>query len=86
MTAETPKEGDLRLWYIPQVGVGVPAYTQPIPDLKTGQAILDAIYQVALFELEHHVKPDYANMGGISRYEEDGDGGFGWFDVDDEDD
>ncbi|QSL99815.1 hypothetical protein SEA_ODAY_71 [Gordonia phage ODay] len=79
---ETPQPGDLKIWYIHQVP-GKP-YSQAVPDIATGQAILDAVYQVALFGLEHRWWPDFANMGGISRYEKYDDGDEGWFDLDDE--
>ncbi|UXE05024.1 hypothetical protein SEA_LTON_51 [Gordonia phage Lton] len=77
----SPKVGDLKIWYIHQVP-GKP-YEQTVPDIATGQAILDAVYQVALFGLEHRWWPDFANMGGISRFEDLGDE-VAWCDVDDD--
>ena len=73
--------GDLRIWYIPQVPMKV--FEASVPDLKTGKLVLDIIYELALFEFENKVKPDYANMGGIVRYE-DVDGEMEWVDVDEE--
>lgn len=67
-----PTPGDLRIWYIPQVPMK--AFERDVPDFKTGQLLLDTIYELALFEYENKVKPDYCNAGGISRWEEDGEG------------
>lgn len=76
-----PNVGDLKVWYVPQVPM--PAFEVYVPDMKTAALILDTLGLFSDFELEHKVKPDYCDAGGIVRYEEDGDG-FGWFDVDDE--
>lgn len=75
-------EGDVKIWYVPQVPMD--AFEMQVPDVQTGWIVLEAIYRVALFELEHNVKPDFANTGGIARYEQDGAGGFDWFDVEEE--
>ena len=73
--------GDLRIWYIPQVPMKV--FEASVPDLKPGKLVPDIISELALFEFENKVKPDYANMGGIVRYE-DVDGEMEWVDVDEE--
>lgn len=74
-------EGDLKVWYVPQVPM--PAFEAAVPDLATAKAVSDALSAFSLFEYENRVKPDYADAGGVARYEPDGDGGFDWFDVDD---
>lgn len=60
-----------KIWYIHQVP-GKP-FECEVPDAKTGQLILDTIYDLALFQFENHMIPDYANSGGIVFLDEDGD-------------
>ena len=76
------KAGDLRIWYVPQVPMN--GYYEKVDSVAEGFRILDTIYKVALFEFENRVKPDYANAGGVARFEDDGDGGLDWFDVDEQ--
>ena len=79
-----PTEGDIQIWYIPQLPGK--AYTVNVPsrDLGEAQRILDAIIGLSIFEFENKVKPDYSDAAGITRWETDGDGGFNWFEVDEE--
>lgn len=78
---ETAKTGDLRVWWIPQIPMK--PFFVDIESLKEGVKLLDVLAQYDAFQFEHNIKPDYANAGGISRYEEDGEPDtFGWFDVD----
>lgn len=79
---QTAQLGDLEVWYIPQVPMK--AFKYPVPSIAVGKTVLDALEMFSLFEYENRIKPDYADAGGIIRYEEDGDGGFDWFDVEDE--
>lgn len=81
-TEVAPKQGDLQVWWIPQVPM--PAFHVKVPDVATGVLLLDALAAYDMFQLEHNVKPDFCNAGGLQRYEQDGEGGFDWFDVDDE--
>lgn len=78
-----PNPGDLRIWYIPQVPMK--AFYRDISSLEEGRNLLNTIYDVALFEYYNKVKPDYSNAGGIERWEEDGEGGYAWSEVDDDD-
>lgn len=77
----TPTEGDIRVWYIPQLPME--PYIVPVPsrDLAEAIRIQDAIVGLSIFEFEHNVKPDYSDATGIERYETNGDGGFDWYDV-----
>lgn len=84
-------EGDLLVVYIPQVpmkpyevyvtrrsGSSDSAY------LERAAEILDAVVGLSIFEFENNIKPDYSDYAAILRYESDGDGGFDWCDVDEE--
>lgn len=81
-TEVAPTVGDLQVWWIPQVPM--PAFHVRVPDLKTAALLVEVLGDYDAFQLEHNVKPDYCNAGGVQRYEDDGEGGFDWFDVDDE--
>jgi hypothetical protein len=71
--------GDLKVWYVPQIPME--GFEVAVPDLRTAKLVLDALCAFSLFEFENRVKPDYADTGGVVRYEE-GDDGPEWFDVD----
>lgn len=82
-----PTEGDLRVWYIPQVPMR--PYIVDIPRrerasdkayLEGAAFVLDAIVGLSIFELENRVKPDYCDATGIERFE-DGE----WCEVEEED-
>lgn len=68
-----------KIWYNHQVPG--PGYEQEVPNPEIGQAILDAIYQVALYQFTNRMIPDYANAGGIVYLDEDGE----WVDYHPED-
>lgn len=81
MDMKEPQEGDLRVWWIPQIPGK--SFTVAIPDLKTGLLLTEVLADYDLFQLENNIKPDYSNAGGIQQFEiiEDGEPG-DWFDVD----
>jgi len=62
------KEGDLKVWWIPQVPME--AFEVPVKDVEQAKILLDVLAKYDLFQLKHHVKPDYANTGGLSVYED----------------
>lgn len=81
-----PTEGDLRVFYIPQVPMA--GYTVDIPRrvgaedaayLEQATFVLDTIIGLSIFEFDNNIKPDYSDYAAILRYE-DGD----WNDVDEE--
>lgn len=78
-TAAEFKPTKFKIWYTHQVPG--PAYEQEVDTPELGQAILDAIYQVALYQFNNRMIPDYCNTGGVSYLDEDGD----WTDYDAED-
>lgn len=80
-----PKPGNIRVWYIPQIGAGLKAFEVIAPDYATAKLIDQTLAKFSLYEYENRVKPDYADVGGISRWESDGEGGFAWYDMDEDD-
>lgn len=72
-----PIEGDLRVWYIPQVPmrpyvVHVPRRNGASDEdyLREAAFVLDSITGLSSFEFANDVKPDYADAGGIERFED----------------
>lgn len=53
-----------RVWWIPQIPM--PPFLYDVPSLEAGVMLCDALAKYDLFQLEYHVKPDYANVGGMS--------------------
>lgn len=77
-----PKPGDLRVWWIPQLGMrGNPFYWY-VKSPEEGKLLMDALAQYDLYQLHNRIKPDYANVGGLEIYDADtdGDGTSGWMD------
>ncbi len=71
-------EKDLRVYWIPQIPMK-PFY-YPADSIKDAKRTLELLAQYDLFQMEHNVKPDYANVGGLEVFE-DGE----WIDWYDED-
>lgn len=90
MSTETHPVGTLKVWYVPQVPMQ--PYERILPhhdgdeekELALAAILLDTIISFSSFEFENRVKPDYSDMGGIERWEGDGEGGRDWYEVEDE--
>lgn len=78
-----PKLNDLRVWWNPQIGQ-CKAFHVPVKTPEEAALLLTALADYDLFQLANNIKPDYANAGGLNRYETDGEGGFDWFEWNDE--
>lgn len=70
----------LQVWWIPQVPM-VP-FEVEVKDVAEGATLLQVLADYDLFQFEHHVKPDYSNVGGLQMWDEDsdGEGNPGWVD------
>lgn len=79
-TPNTPTEGDLRVWHIPQVPM--PAFYVSVSTVDEGFHLCNVLADYDDFQRRHNVKPDYCNANGVQRFETDGEGGFDWYDVD----
>lgn len=62
-----PQENDLQLWFMPQLGGDT--FTHRIDTPEEGAYLLDAISQYDLYCDRHGLRPDFANSGGVNRYE-----------------
>lgn len=68
--------GQYKLWHIPQVpGKPFEVESNDLPYLAKLQ---DKLAEYDLFQYENRIKPDYSNISGICRRDEDGE----WTDVD----
>ena len=59
----TPKNGDLRIWWIPQVPGK--AFTAPVKSVKEAVNLLRVLASYDIFQLENRIKPDFCNAGGL---------------------
>ncbi len=60
---ESPTEGDLKVWHIPQVP-GEPFYV-PVSSLEEATKVLGVLADYDLFQYEDRIKPDYCNASGL---------------------
>ncbi len=63
-----PKEGQLRVWWIPQVPMK--AFHVGVADLERARFLLGVLADYDLFQYKNHVKPDYSNAGGLEVWHE----------------
>jgi len=70
--------GDLRVWWIPQVP-GKPFHV-PVANLAEAKFILQVLADYDKFQLNHRIKGDYANAGGLHVFDEEffKEDGIGW--------
>lgn len=63
-----PKLGDLRVWWIPQLGMGN-TFHWPVKTISEGVDLMNLLAEYDSFEFANNVKPDYANVGGIEMFQ-----------------
>lgn len=76
-TPNTNREGQLRVWHIPQVPMS--AFYVYVDNLKEAKLILEVLAKYDLFQYENNVKPDYSNASGLQVYS-DSEGYMEWED------
>jgi hypothetical protein len=62
-----PNEGDLRVWWTPQVPMK--AFYVSVKTVREGRLILDTLAFYEIFQFDNKVKPDYCNTGGLEVFE-----------------
>jgi len=79
------KQGDLQVWWIPQVPMK--SFTVDVKTIEEAKLILDTLAFYDIFQFENNIKPDYCNAGGLNVWDVDcdGDGNAGWSEWQDED-
>lgn len=65
---DTPNEGALRVWWVPQIGMTYEPYEVVVQNTEQAAFLLAALAEYDLYQLANHIKPDYANMGGLEVY------------------
>lgn len=63
----TPKKGELIVWWVPQIPMK--AFKYPVSSPQEGFILLDALAKYDLFQYENRVKGDYCNAGGLSEFD-----------------
>lgn len=84
MSEERLLIGDLRVWHVPQVP-GNPYFVK-VESFAEAEKVLDVLAYYDIFQFENRIKPDFSNAQGVERYEEDGEGGYEWYEIDLEED
>ncbi len=65
---KNPKNGDLKVWWIPQVPMK--AFEYPVSTPQEGFILLDALAKYDMFQFDNNIKPDYSNAGGLCVFDE----------------
>jgi hypothetical protein len=65
--SKTPKEGDLRVWHIPQVPMK--AFRVPVASAEEAIKLINVLANYDLFQFENNIKPDYCNVNGLEVFE-----------------
>jgi hypothetical protein len=63
-----PKEGDLQVWWIPQIPMK--AFEVSVTSVNEGANILHVLADYDLFQLKNNIKPDFSNAGGLNVFED----------------
>ena len=63
------KEGDLKVWWIPQVPMK--SFYVPVETPQEAKKLLKTLAEYDLFQHKNKVKSDYCNAGGLLVYEDD---------------
>ena len=66
-----PEPLKLRVWWIPQVPME--SFTVEVRNLREARLLLNTLAKYDQFQLDHNVKPDYTNTGGVHVFNQDGD-------------
>lgn len=66
-----PKQGDLRVWWIPQIGMNS-VFHAPVSSPAEAKLLLNTLADYDLFQLANNIKPDYSNAGGLECFQQYG--------------
>lgn len=72
------KEGDLRVWWKPQITCL--SFLVDVENVKQAKFLLTTLANYDLFQLDHNIKPDYSNAGGLLIYAKNYHGELEWTD------
>jgi len=63
------KNGDLRVWWMPQVTTGDVFYS-PVDSPREAQKLIGTLAYYDQFQYRNNIKPDYSNAGGLEVFED----------------
>ena len=61
----------LRVWWIPQVGASGEPFYIPVKDEVEGKKVLDMLAAYDAYQLQNRIKPDYSNVGGLQKWNDE---------------
>lgn len=64
-----PREGDMRVWWIPQVPMKK-TFQVEVEDAKEARKMIDTLAEYDWFQYDNDIKPDYSNAGGLEVFED----------------
>lgn len=64
---QTPKKGDLKVWWIPQIPMK--PFHVSVANIDEAAKILYVLAEYDLFQYDNKVKPDYSNAGGLEVFD-----------------
>lgn len=67
---KTEMTNKMRVWWIPQIGTNAIFYI-PVGSVEEGKKVMDMLACYDAFQLQHRIKPDYCNTGGLQIYNPD---------------
>jgi hypothetical protein len=66
MKTNDAKEGDLKVWWIPQLGMSGEPFEYLVPSIEAAAVLIDALSMYDLYQYHNMIKPDYSNTGGLN--------------------
>jgi len=66
-----PKQGDLRVWWIPQIGMGA-VFHVSVSTPAEAKKLIAVLADYDIFQFENNVTPDYSNVGGLECFQQYG--------------
>ena len=70
-------ENKLRVWWIPQVPMK--AFYVEVSNLAEANLLIETLAQYDDFQFKNKIKPDYSNVGGLQRWDEDNQEWEDWY-------
>ena len=65
-----PKQGDLRVWWIPQVPGK--AFRVDVDSPAEAKKLMAVLANYDIFQFQNRIKPDYCNTGGLECFQQFG--------------
>ena len=67
-TNQTKEKEKLMVWHIPQIP-GKP-FNVPVSNIDEAKKVLRILADYDSFQFQNNIKPDYSNVSGLQRYED----------------